>query len=267
MSHRRHGFTLIELLVVIAIIAILAAILFPVFARARAKAQQSNCLSNVKQITLGVMMYATDNDNIMPFARRGIWDGPNGDGWNHPSWKTLVYPYLKNVQILACPGRANAGNSTEVVPGSTAVFPLSYALNQDCGYWEGLPPTGYLNNSPGGWGNDSAMPQPLSNIKVPAETIIVLESNGEFPWIGGDTTWVCSNFSAPHNGMGNYGFCDGHVKAMKPTATTPVGGKCMWDIYPYGVINFPAFGNNVDDLVGQFMRGQMQAAEACAGNK
>jgi len=65
---KAHGFTLIELLVVIAIIAILAAILFPVFARARAKAQQNNCLSNIKQLALGTLMYVSDYDDRFPFA-------------------------------------------------------------------------------------------------------------------------------------------------------------------------------------------------------
>ncbi len=83
---RRSGFTLIELLVVIAIIAILAAILFPVFARARAKAQQNNCLSNVKQIALAFLMYAADNDDMIPHH--------TVTGGNFPP---RIYPYVKNV--------------------------------------------------------------------------------------------------------------------------------------------------------------------------
>lgn len=92
---RRAGFTLIELLVVIAIIAILAAILFPVFARARARAMQNTCLSNVKQITLGLMMYASDNDQRFPihYASYG----------QSPSWAEAVHPYIKNYQLWFCP--------------------------------------------------------------------------------------------------------------------------------------------------------------------
>lgn len=95
----RKGFTLIELLVVIAIIAILAAILFPVFARARAKAQQSSCLSNVKQLQLGLLMYAQDADNTnCPVA---TWQSTTGG----------IYPYLKNTQILVCPSNSAVGFS------------------------------------------------------------------------------------------------------------------------------------------------------------
>src|SRR5512144_498244 len=82
---KRRGFTLIELLVVIAIIAILAAILFPVFAQAREKARQISCLSNIKQIGLGVLMYAQDYDETYPFA----W-GQTG------AWYESVDPYIKN---------------------------------------------------------------------------------------------------------------------------------------------------------------------------
>src|SRR6056297_3095 len=86
------GFTLIELLVVIAIIAILAAILFPVFARAREKARQTSCLSNVKQLGLGVMMYAADYDERLPARSIG------GVGWYG-----LLQPYIKNWQVIICP--------------------------------------------------------------------------------------------------------------------------------------------------------------------
>ncbi len=93
---KRSGFTLIELLVVIAIIAILAAILFPVFARARAKALQNTCLSNAKQLTLGLLMYASDNDQKFP-RHLGATYGA------HPGWYDPVVPYVKNDQIFVCP--------------------------------------------------------------------------------------------------------------------------------------------------------------------
>ncbi|MCE5218677.1 DUF1559 domain-containing protein [bacterium] len=94
MKHR--GFTLIELLVVIAIIAILAAILFPVFARAREKARQSACLSNVKQFGLGIMMYTQDYDDNLPLYRLGL---------SQVYWNNSVEPYVKNKQIMRCPSR------------------------------------------------------------------------------------------------------------------------------------------------------------------
>src|SRR5687768_4219676 len=91
---RRRAFTLIELLVVIAIIAILAAILFPVFAQARDKARTSSCLSNTKQLGTALMMYTQDFDET---------NVPNGTGTNNPQWPDLLQPYAKNTGILICP--------------------------------------------------------------------------------------------------------------------------------------------------------------------
>src|SRR5438552_4065474 len=108
--NRRTGFTLIELLVVIAIIAILAAILFPVFAQAREKARTTSCLSNTKQIGLASMMYVQDYDETFysqpwpggcPQAQTGYWIDQPGQPVQH--WATLVYPYTKNAQLFRCP--------------------------------------------------------------------------------------------------------------------------------------------------------------------
>jgi len=109
-SKSNAGFTLIELLVVIAIIAILAAILFPVFAQAREKARGASCLSNIKQLTLGMMMYSQDYDETFPEWR---WDqnySTNwGDkGWYSPNnattiWYYAIYPYVKNGKVYSCP--------------------------------------------------------------------------------------------------------------------------------------------------------------------
>jgi len=101
----RHGFTLIELLVVIAIIAILAAILFPVFAKAREKARQASCLSNLRQLATATLAYLSDYDGSwLPGAP---WRSDSSPGWtpvsayNAPQAK--IYPYVKNLQIFACP--------------------------------------------------------------------------------------------------------------------------------------------------------------------
>src|SRR3979409_1025464 len=97
---RRRGFTLIELLVVIAIIAILAAILFPVFAQAREKARQTSCLSNTKQMMLGVKMYTQDYDETSLW--RWYMPNTNGTGTNF-CWEEVVLPYIKNQDIFICP--------------------------------------------------------------------------------------------------------------------------------------------------------------------
>src|SRR5687767_12887888 len=101
----RRGFTLIELLVVIAIIAILAAILFPVFAQAREKARQSSCLSNMKQIGTGLMMYVQDYDEMTPADTRlpVPAGGPPLPPPAQVTWSmATIQPYLKNIGILKC---------------------------------------------------------------------------------------------------------------------------------------------------------------------
>jgi prepilin-type N-terminal cleavage/methylation domain-containing protein len=103
----RKGFTLIELLVVIAIIAILAAILFPVFAQAREKARQTGCLSNVKQIGHGIQMYVQDFDEHIP--RNAFADPPRVQEGDHftncssPRWMDVIQPYVKNTDVHNCP--------------------------------------------------------------------------------------------------------------------------------------------------------------------
>src|SRR6187402_2606706 len=101
--NKNKGFTLIELLVVIAIIAILAAILFPDFAKVREKARAISCLSNMKQIGLGVVQYNQDNDEMMPNGYN-IYGGGTG-------WACQIYPYVKSVAAFACPNDPSVGKS------------------------------------------------------------------------------------------------------------------------------------------------------------
>ncbi len=244
---RTKGFTLIELLVVIAIIAILAAILFPVFARAREKARQNSCLSNVKQLTLGIMMYANDYDEYMP---------PVLAAWVVlPSWRTCIYPYVKNLQIFQCPSRPNAGISAypavEYPPGSSTGFPRSYGVISDAGY-TGTPPTGLNSDFPQWWGG----PQCMASMPKPAETLILAETWADyFPYAGQGAAGACTNIAASHSGVGNYGFVDGHAKAMTPGAT--IIGQNMWTI------------QDDDPTVDShgLLTGMIDAAPACPSNQ
>lgn len=132
---RAKGFTLIELLVVIAIIAILAAILFPVFAKAREKARMTQCASNLKNLAMAVRMYSSDNDECMPMNIAFIngawgWPEPSGArctvnyscGWVHP-----VAPYVRNSQILLCPN----WNRIQLVqdPNTPSYFTTTYMFS------------------------------------------------------------------------------------------------------------------------------------------
>src|SRR5438093_1575488 len=138
---RKPAFTLIELLVVIAIIAILAAILFPVFAQARERARMSACLSNMRQIATALMLYAQDYDETLPYIRFHCPGATRGARCY--VWKNAIRPYLKSLDVFACPsnpyGRTQPGlYSDPATPGSNAEgwevepeqrMPISYGMN------------------------------------------------------------------------------------------------------------------------------------------
>jgi len=200
----RRGFTLIELLVVIAIIAILAAILFPVFARAREKARQASCGSNLKQLQLGVSMYAQDYDELLVTEDYDFGGGGNGDGVDG-TWRGAIFPYVKNVQVFICPSRRP----------SSPLFDGSY---NDCGQ-----NGGYAIND---CHQDSPAPTPprgqaLAAIQDASSVIFLMESDGnEDDLTPADNTrgWVPTGWAERHNGGANYSFVDGHVKWLKPDA-------------------------------------------------
>ena len=196
----RRGFTLIELLVVIAIIAILAAILFPVFARAREKARQTSCLSNTKQISLACLMYAQDYDEQLPSGRPQYRACANDSvaGWQH-----CVMPYMKNMQMLVCPSNTSLGN-----PGCGKYFPWARAMNVTCNY--GI-------NCRFGTSGGYAM----ANIARPAEAYYVLcgLNAGGMWWRGlGYARGACNAtqyLRYLHNEGINIAFADGHSKWAK----------------------------------------------------
>jgi prepilin-type N-terminal cleavage/methylation domain-containing protein/prepilin-type processing-associated H-X9-DG protein len=122
-SQKTQGFTLIELLVVIAIIAILAAILFPVFAKAREKARQITCTSNEKQIGLGILQYVQDNDETFPGGAPGAVESQiAGVGW-----AGAISPYVKSVGVFTCPDDSTTGG---VGANNQTLYPISYAMNK-----------------------------------------------------------------------------------------------------------------------------------------
>jgi prepilin-type N-terminal cleavage/methylation domain-containing protein/prepilin-type processing-associated H-X9-DG protein len=122
--HSRRGFTLIELLVVIAIIAILASILFPVFARARENARRSSCQSNLKQIGLGLLQYVQDYDEKLVLSRSGASGGI--------AWFAGIQPYVKSTQLFQCPSDSNTGASAlGWYPAGMTAFHVSYGYNNN----------------------------------------------------------------------------------------------------------------------------------------
>ncbi len=186
---KARGFTLIELLVVIAIIAILAAILFPVFARAREKARQASCASNLQQMTLGMQMYAQDYDETLPFSVTGLATGPLYSVFD------VLQPYIKNQQIIICP--------SDDTPPSVDLTSLGM------GRYSYIPNTQIMPV----WivGLSVTAPVPLSMVYKPAECAAF--ADGDL-----DETQLPANLVVypveRHNEMANYSFVDGHVKSL-----------------------------------------------------
>ena len=148
INHKKSAFTLIELLVVIAIIAILAAILFPVFARARENARRSSCQSNLKQIGLGVMQYVQDYDEKYPLNNTPGYTG------GFAQWEYRLQPYVKSTQIFRCPSSSKGEPYTNVSDGTTTISVpnhFNYGVNEFV-ISDGQPvgTSGSSNNTPGG---------------------------------------------------------------------------------------------------------------------
>ncbi len=222
----RRAFTLIELLVVIAIIAILAAILFPVFAQAREQARKTACSSNMRQIGLALNMYVQDYDERLPTQHPDNFPvgGPKGSWLTNPfpNWIGLLWPYLKNWQMLRCPTAGPSGWGGVYGPANEQT---NYMINGVVGRWPESPA--------------------LAQVPAPADLIYLQESYyyGPFsiarPLLGyagakkGYQYWHygfpnngycnglsagppdCEVYGATHKDGGNLVFCDGHAKYMQ----------------------------------------------------
>jgi prepilin-type N-terminal cleavage/methylation domain-containing protein len=236
-NRARQGFTLIELLVVIAIIAILAAILFPVFAQAREEARKTVCLSNCKQLGLAIMMYVEDYDEMYPcdsvdLLPIGIADNDTGSPnyYTQIQWMWQIYPYTKNRQILACP--SDPGAKTNDWEGYDS-NPINLTYSGACGYdGSGVPtpvsyaPNDYLITYASGAGNSACYGAltatssvGLASVPTPASTYLVADygrEDMELTWINNlraaNYTYVY-NTSAPRHGAS--------VDNTDPSATQP----------------------------------------------
>ena len=219
--HRKRGFTLIELLVVIAIIAILAAILFPVFAQARESARKAQCQSNLKQIATAVMMYIQDYDETTPHTAPDYLNAnprPDIPGSSPPCrtcrwllWQHIIFPYTKSIGILTCPSSD-----------------LKYATPPTCP--NGCGGTWY--HPFGGYGGNAwVFNRSIATFEKPADTILCVDDGNRaatvvdgwpvqpthyyLAWWGNSFGCNSTTTHPRHNATSNVAFCDGHVKAMK----------------------------------------------------
>jgi len=225
----KRAFTLIELLVVIAIIAILASILFPVFARARENARRASCMSNMKQIGIGLMMYTQDYDERYPPNWHGTGSGnpndietdsskpggvfivttnsvstPRTEHWR--TWMDFIYPYVKSTQIFICPSSTAALVTTASPPGPPPNYGYSIAFG---GYGS------YVNNSFGG-SSPAYSPISMSAVTRPSEVICIAEYTSGYSYTMGPWNMTATNIAnrnvAPHLDGGTAVYADGHAK-------------------------------------------------------
>jgi prepilin-type N-terminal cleavage/methylation domain-containing protein/prepilin-type processing-associated H-X9-DG protein len=254
-SKARYGFTLIELLVVIAIIAILAAILFPVFAKVREKARQISCLSNLKQIGLADMQYSQDYDEAL--VPDYIGNSASWLGWGGSQrWQDLLYPYVKSAAMYNCPDDAQTGTAHYIYsdgtssPGQSWYNPGSYGINNT--YWDGTDGV----TAPG-----AAAIITLAQLEHPASTVHFGEIQCYSYVFGGgagapEIVWQnqaaangylanLGNYSPPqmgtmwflHTGGSNVEFCDGHAKFMLPGALFQKNSKGHFNMFTCQDVN------------------------------
>jgi prepilin-type N-terminal cleavage/methylation domain-containing protein/prepilin-type processing-associated H-X9-DG protein len=219
---RPNGFTLIELLVVIAIIAILAAILFPVFAQAKNAAKKAACLSNVRQLGMANFMYATDNEDMNVTSG----EGPGAQSF----WGDTLQPYIKNRDIFSCGGEATkpqfSAPTVDLPNGAMQPWTYNYAINNVKDSF----------GTPVGAAGASS-----SGIDMPSDTIFAVDGwpvqtqpttnvdRYQIVWIVGarDTTQALSDGNPKHNEVFNIAYCDGHAKNARRSknGNTYTGGS------------------------------------------
>ncbi len=218
---KRRGFTLIELLVVIAIIAILAAILFPVFAKAREKARQATCVSNLKQLGLAQMQYVQDYDETFPTIAWSLSTGPYRFAY-------VLEPYLKSKGVLKCP-------SAGVFMYSGTAYDASALL---CNYFINAQGAHTLWGYNANWSGDrwDSLPTKLVALQAPSSIVAMGDMSGVWG-IDGPLGVFAPLYYIPawHSGGANFNFADGHVKWYKvegsdmPTAATWPSQKISFD--------------------------------------
>jgi prepilin-type N-terminal cleavage/methylation domain-containing protein len=262
---RRSAFTLIELLVVIAIIAILAAILFPVFAQARESARAISCLSNMRQIGLTLRMYSQDHDESFPNNRLGFTtitqtsDPLYEGGWN---WRNAIQPYAKNKGLFSCPSNPAAkpsgaglfppedttkwnGNAEGYANEPDRVMPVSYAMNSGANNWVPVP-----HPDPNLFPNRAPLSE--AGINRPANLVAIGESTWRQPEFSPD--WMfqetgngdfCRNRALySHRGVtgkSNLIYYDGHAKNKRWDQT-------MWPLTQNELVNTPPTSNSATTI-------------------